>query len=169
LERTLIILKPDAIKRGIFGEIVMRFEKAGLKIVGCKMVEPDEKHYHDHYEGIGSMISRRGEKAFGVTLKLMQDGPVIAMVLEGIEAVSQVRKMVGTTEPKSADPGTIRGDYAHMTFVHADEKGIGIPNLIHASGDLDEAKKEISHWFKEDEMFSYKTVHETYVIGAEED
>jgi len=168
MERTLIILKPDAVKRGIVGEILMRFEKAGLKIVACKMVEPDEKHYHDHYEGIGEMISRRGEKAFNVTLKLMQDGPVIAMVLEGIEAVSQVRKMVGTTEPKSAEPGTIRGDYAHMTFAHADEKGIGIPNLIHASGDLDEAKQEISHWFTKDEQYKYKSVHEIFVIGVDE-
>lgn len=162
MERTLIVLKPDALKRGIVGEILTRFEKAGLKIVGTKMLEPDYDHYYKHYEEIGEMISRRGQEAFDVTLEFMQDGPVIAVVLEGIEAVSLVRKMVGTTEPKSALPGTIRGDYAHISFDYANARGIGIPNLIHASGDPKEAKKEISHWFAGDELFEYKTVHDVY-------
>jgi nucleoside-diphosphate kinase len=93
---------------------------------------------------------------------MMQQGPVLAMVLEGVEAVGLVRKMVGTTEPKSALPGTIRGDYAHMSFGHADEKQMGIPNMIHASGDVEEAKKEIAHWFKEDELFQYSAAHEKH-------
>jgi nucleoside-diphosphate kinase len=170
MERTLIVLKPDAVKRGIAGEIIMRFERAGLKIVGMKMIDPDGDHYYKHYEDISKMISRRGQKAFDVTLKFMIDGPVIAMVLEGVEAIAQARKMVGTTEPKEAVPGTIRGDYAHMSFKHADELGIGIPNLIHASGSAEEAKKEIFHWFNDDELYKYKTVHEVYIVGnAEED
>ena len=162
LERTLIILKPDTLQRGIAGEILTRFERAGLKIVAAKMTQPDQEHYFAHYENIGKMISRRGQKAFDVTLEMMQMGPVLAMVLEGIEAVSLVRKMVGTTEPKSALPGTIRGDYAHMSFGYADEQGVGIPNLIHASGDPEEAKEEIAHWFAESEIFDYSTVHEPY-------
>ncbi len=162
IEQSLIIFKPDAIQRGIMGEILTRFEKAGLKIVAAKMLQPTEEHYHKHYEEIGKMISRRGQKAFDVTLKLMQDGPVIAMVLEGVEAVSLIRKLVGTTEPKSAIPGTIRGDYAHMSFPHADEEGVGIPNLIHASGDVDEAKLEIAHWFSGNEIFDYDTVHDKF-------
>ncbi len=162
MERTLIILKPDAVQRGIVGEILTRFERSGLKIVGAKMVEPDEKHYHHHYENISQMISRRGQKAFDVTLKMMQEGPVIAFVLEGVEAVSLVRKMVGTTEPKEALPGTIRGDYAHVSFSHADKHEMGIPNIIHASGDPKEAEAEIRHWFSESELFEYKTVHEKY-------
>lgn len=162
MERTFIIFKPDAVQRGIVGEILTRFEHAGLKIVGTKMVRPSEEHFHHHYEGISQMISRRGQQAFDVTLAMMQDGPVIAAVLEGIEAVSLVRKMVGTTEPKSALPGTIRGDYAHMSFGYADDKGVGIPNLIHASGDANEAKQEISHWFSDSELFDYETVHEVY-------
>ena len=162
MEKTLVILKPDAIQRGIAGEILSRFEKVGLKIVGTKMLHPSYDHYFHHYEKIGKMISRRGQKAFDVTLSMMNSGPVIAIILEGIDSVSLVRKMVGTTEPKSALPGTIRGDYSHMGFAHADTNGIGIPNLIHASGDPEEAKAEITHWFSESEIFSYETAHEKF-------
>ena len=162
MERTLILLKPDALQRGIAGEIITRFERVGLKIVATKMQAPDYDHYFKHYETIGQMISRRGQQAFDVTLELMQAGPVLAVVLEGVEAVSQVRKMVGTTEPKSAAPGTIRGDYAHVSFAHADKNSQGIANLIQASGDPEEAVKEISHWFNEDELFSYAAAHEVF-------
>ena len=162
IEQSLIIFKPDTLQRGIMGEILSRFERAGLKIVAAKMLQPNEDHYYKHYEDIGKMVSRRSQKAFDVTLKLMQDGPVIAMVLEGVEAISLIRKLVGTTEPKAAVPGTIRGDYAHMSFTHADEEGVGIPNLIHASGDENDAKQEIAHWFSGEEIFSYETVHEKF-------
>jgi nucleoside-diphosphate kinase len=88
--------------------------------------------------------------------------PVIAVVLEGVEAVALVRKMVGVTEPKSALPGTIRGDYAHINYQHADDKDMAIPNLLHASGDLEEAKQEVAHWFQAEELFDYQTLHERY-------
>lgn len=162
MERTLIILKPDAVKRGLVGEIVSRFERAGLKIVGSKMLNPDYEQFFHHYEGISKMVSRRGRDAFDVTLAMMQEGPVIAYVLEGISAVSLVRKMVGDTEPQKALPGTIRGDYAHMGFDYANKEGIGVPNVIHASGNLEEAKKEVAHWFSDSELFEYNTVHEEY-------
>jgi len=162
LERSLIVFKPDAVQRGIVGEILSRFEKIGLKIVGAKMLQPGYDHYFHHYENIGKMISRRGQKTFDVTLSMMNEGPVIAFVLEGIEAVSLIRKMVGTTEPKAALPGTIRGDYSHMSFSHADQNDIGVPNIIHASGDPEEAKLEIAHWFSETELFCYSTVHEKF-------
>jgi len=162
VERTLIILKPDAIKRGIVGDILTRFEKTGLKIVGTKMIQPDKSQLHYHYEEISKMISRRGQHAFDLTLEMMQEGPVIVAVLEGVEAVSQVRKMVGTTEPKEAVPGTIRGDFAHLSFKYADMEGIGIPNVIHASGSEKEAEKEIKHWFSDSELFKYQTVSEHY-------
>ncbi len=160
MERTLIVLKPDTVQRGIVGEIISRFEKVGLKIVGCKMVKPDDEHYYHHYENISKMISRRGQKGFDVTLKMMQEGPVIAIVLEGIEAIAQVRKMVGTTEPKEALPGTIRGDYAHISFTQANSKEQGIANIVHASGDAAESAQEIKHWFNKSELFDYKVVHE---------
>ena len=162
MERTLIILKPDAVKRGIVGEVLTRFEKAGLKIIGVKMLEPDEDHYFRHYENIGKMVSRRGQEAFDVTLKFMQEGPVIAVVLEGVKAVSLVRKMVGDTEPEKAAPGSIRGDYAHMGFEHANVQGMSVPNIIHASGDPAEAKDEIAHWFAQNELFDYVAVHEHF-------
>ena len=161
-ERTLIIFKPDAVQRGIVGEILARFEKVGLKIVAAKMLKPDYDHYFKHYETIGKMISRRGQKPFDVTLDMMNAGPVIAFILEGVEAVSLARKMVGSTEPKAALPGTVRGDYSHMSFAHADANETGIPNLMHASGDSEEAKVEIAHWFSENEIFEYETVHEKF-------
>ena len=165
MEKTLILLKPDAVKRSIVGEIISRFEKVGLKIVGCKMSEPDREHYHAHYEKIGKMISRRGEKIFENTLAMMQSGPVVAIVLEGVDAVKLVRKMVGDTEPHGAAPGTIRGDFAHMSYAHGDEHDVGIPNVIHASGDKKEAEQEIYHWFNDAELFEYETVHEQYMNG----
>lgn len=162
MERTLILLKPDALMRGIIGEITTRFERAGLRIVGAKMLRPEADHYHHHYENISKMVSRRGQEAFDVTLEAMQEGPVIALVLEGVEAVSVVRKMVGTTEPKEALPGTIRGDYAHVSFSHAGKQGVGIHNLIHASGDIKEAEQEIQHWFSDSELFDYETAHQHF-------
>ncbi|MBM3260930.1 nucleoside-diphosphate kinase [Candidatus Kaiserbacteria bacterium] len=161
-ERTFIIVKPDGVQRGLVGEIITRFERVGLKIVGTKMIDPSVEHYHHHYETIGKMVSRRGQKVFDVTLEMMKVGPVIAFVLEGIEAVSLVRKMVGATEPKSALPGTIRGDYAHMSFAHADAQNMGANNLIHASGDPTEAAAEIAHWFAETELFDYETTHDKF-------
>ena len=162
VQRTLIIFKPDAVQRGIVGEILSRFERVGLKIVGAKMVNPDKDQYYTHYEGISKMISRRGQKTFDVTLKFMTSGPVIAMVLEGVEAVPQVRKMVGSTEPMAADMGTIRGDYAHISFGYADAHDEAVPNLIHASGNPEEDEAEVSYWFKPEEIQTYKTLAEKY-------
>lgn len=162
MERTLIIFKPDSVMRGLVGEILTRFERVGLKIVGTKMLQPDYQHYYDHYEGIGTLKSRKGEKIFEDNLATMQEGPVIAMVLEGVNAAEQVRKMVGDTEPKSAAPGTIRGDYAHVSYGQAATVDRGVANVIHASADADEAKQEIEHWFSESELHSYQVVHEKF-------
>ena len=116
MEKTLIVFKPDAVQRGIIGEIMTRFERAGFKIIAAKMLQPSREHYHQHYEGIGTLKTRKGEEIFEGQLATMADGPVIAMVLEGVDAIDTVRKMVGSTEPKSALPGTIRGDYAHVSY-----------------------------------------------------
>ncbi|MEO5948938.1 MAG: nucleoside-diphosphate kinase [Candidatus Saccharimonas sp.] len=162
VERTLIVFKPDAVQRGIVGEILTRFERVGLKIVATKMIAPTKEHYYKHYEEIGKMITRRGQDKFDITLEMMVQGPVIAMVLEGVESVELVRKLVGTTEPKSAVPGTIRGDYAHMSFGYGDGENKGIPNLIHSSGDSDEATQEIAHWFSEEEIYDYEALSEKF-------
>lgn len=163
MERTLIVLKPDAVQRGIIGEVLSRFEKVGLKVVGMKMLKPSRDHYYYHYETVGQVISRRGQEVFDLNLEFMMESPVVAVVLQGVEAAELVRKMVGATEPKSALPGTIRGDYAHISYSYANNVSkSSIPNVIHASGDAAEAKLEIAHWFTEEELFDYENVHEKH-------
>ncbi len=159
MQKTLIIFKPDAVMRGLVGEILTRFERVGLKIVGVKMLQPDYDHYYQHYETIGTLKTRKGEKIFEAQMQEMQQGPVIAMVLEGVEAVEQVRKMVGATEPKRAAPGTIRGDFAHITYGHATAAQRSVPNVVHASAEADEADKEIAHWFRPEELVDYENRH----------
>ena len=157
-EKTFIMIKPDGIQRGIVGEIITRFEKVGMKIVGMKFIHINrdfaKKHYSDH-------ISKEFYK---VLEDFIGSGPVLAIVLEGAKAIEIVRKMVGKTEPAGAVSGTIRGDYAHMNYARADGIGVALPNLIHASDTTENAKKEISLWFSENEIFdNYKTVHEIFM------
>lgn len=159
MEKTLVIFKPDAVMRGIVGEILTRFERVGLKIVAAKMLQPGYEHFYEHYEGIGTLKTRKGEEIFETQLQEMQQGPVIAIVLEGVEAVELVRKLVGPTEPKSAAPGTIRGDYAHITYGQASAAKRGVPNVVHASADAGEAEREIAHWFRDSELVDYDNVH----------
>lgn len=162
VQRTLVVLKPDSVGRSIVGEIISRFERAGLHIVGMKMLRPDRDFFFHHYETIWTMITRHGQNVFDFTLKMMGQWPVIAIVLEGIDIIEIVRKMVGPTEPKSAAPGTIRGDFAHMSYGYADKSQIGVPNLVHASGNAEEAEREIKHRFKKDELFEYDPLHKMF-------
>src|SRR3989338_8932752 len=156
IQQTLVLLKPDAVERGLIGQILQRFENAGLRISGMKLVWINQEFSKKHY-------SAHVEKQFYKSLEeFITSGPVLAIVLEGIEAVDLVRKMTGATEPKSAMPGTIRADYSHHSYGYADSKGIAIKNLIHASGDLNDAKKEVALWFKKDELHSYSPVHEKH-------
>src|SRR5476649_700512 len=129
MERTLVLLKPDAIDRGLIGEIITRFERAGLKIAGLKMVHAEKDTAAKHYTD--DLAQRRGQHVRDLMIEMITSGPIVAIVLEGVEAVEIVRKMVGTTEPKSAAPGTIRGDYSHVSFKHADSKKMGVYNLVH--------------------------------------
>lgn len=180
MERTLIILKPDTVQRGITGEIISRFEKIGLKIVGMKMMIPEEELLRNHYPdalipivgnktktdwdnyGIsyGQTVEEIGTEIVQATREFMRSSPVIAIVLEGGHAVEVVRKMVGSTGPKDAPPGTIRGDYAHLSLGRASLQKRGAANIIHASGNVKEAEQEINMWFKPDELYEYKLVHE---------
>ncbi|HLE06334.1 MAG TPA: nucleoside-diphosphate kinase, partial [Candidatus Nanoarchaeia archaeon] len=141
IEQTLVLIKPDGVYRGLIGEVVMRFERAGLKIVAMEMkwIEKDfaKKHYSAHLN-----------KAFYPGLEhYITAGPVVAMVIEGVSAVSVIRKMVGVTEPEKAIPGTIRGDYCHINVQQADAENKSICNIIHASGSVEESKHEIMLWF----------------------
>jgi nucleoside-diphosphate kinase len=158
IQQTLVLIKPDGVERGLCGQIIQRFENAGLKIVGMKMVWIDKDFSKKHYEA-------HIEKPFYAGLEeFIVSGPVMAFALEGIEAVELVRKMTGATEPKSAAPGTIRGDFAMHSYGYADEKGIAIKNLIHASGSSDDAKTEMKIWFKESELHKYKATHEKHTL-----
>lgn len=180
LERTLIILKPDTVQRQIVGEIITRFERAGLKLVGMKMMVPGmellKQHYPDDLIPIVGNKTKTDWDAYGVdysesieeigqmivdaTRKFMQSAPVVALVVEGGHAVEIVRKMVGSTGPKDSAPGTIRGDYAHLSLGRASLQKKGAANIVHASGSAKEAEVEINMWFKADELFSYTTVNE---------
>lgn len=159
LQRTLVVLKPDAVCRSVMGEIMTRFERAGYTIVGAKMMSPDRDFLYHHYETIGTLGTRANETVLNNTIDMLMESPVLAMVVEGAEAVENVRKMVGKTEPKGAQPGTIRGDYAHVSYGYADSTTGRVNNLVHASGDAEEAVKEIAHWFSDAELFDYAPGH----------
>jgi len=164
MERTLVLLKPDAVQRGLMGRILSRFEDAGLKVVGAKMVWLNDALGKKHYDDIGQVGQRHGEKVLKSLLRFMSSGPVMALCLEGVNVVENVRKMSGSTEPKSAAPGTIRGDFSHISYAQADQQGKAIENVVHASGNVEEAKQEIALWFKPEELHTYKTVHEVHVF-----
>ena len=152
-ERTLVILKPDALDRGIVGEIITRFERVGMKIVGMKILVSEKDTAAQHYTE--DLAKRRGEHVRTMMIEMRTSGPIVAMVLEGIDAVEVVRKMIGATETKSAAPGTIRGDYAHISYRFADERKIGVFNLIHASATPEEALVEVGIWFKPEELVKH--------------
>ena len=163
MERSLVLLKPDAIDRGLIGEIIQRFERVGLKIAGLKMVWPKPEHAAKHYTE--DLAARRGQHVRDLMIEMLTSGPIVALVLEGVEAVDQVRKMIGTTEPKSAAPGTIRGDFSHVSFKHADDKKMGVYNLVHASGSREEAPLEISVWFSPEELHDHKPGYTKHTIA----
>lgn len=139
MERTLIIAKPDAIQRGLVGEIIKRLENKGLKLIGLKMLSLDSDLLSQHY-------AEHLEKPFYTDLeKFMKSSPVVVMAWEGFECVNSVRIIVGATNPREADAGTIRGDFSIGTG----------RNLIHASDSKDSGESEVSRFFTKDELFSY--------------
>jgi nucleoside-diphosphate kinase len=159
VERTLVLLKPDAVARGLIGRVLSRFEDQMLKVVASKMVWMDadltRRHYFD-------LEDRFGPAVYNSMATFMQSGPVLAFVLEGVEAVACTRKLVGSTYPDQASPGTIRGDFAHMSKAYANEHGIAVANLVHASSNREEAAQEIDVWFTKDEIFEYASASEPY-------
>ena len=162
IEQTLVLVKPDGVKRGLIGEIIKRFEQRGLKIVGLKLTHIDKDFSKKHYTE--DIAKRRGENVREMLLDYVTSGPVVAMVVEGIDAIENVRKICGETESKSAIPGTIRGDFSHMSFNYADEKGVPVRNLVHASGNKEDALNEVSLWFSIDELHSYKRTDDEHIL-----
>ena len=157
-ERTLILIKPDGVVRQLVGKILGRFEDAGLKIVGMKMAWIDEEHAGKHYQK--DIEEKHGKRVREGLIKYIREGPIIALVLEGVDAIKNTRKIVGATYPNDSAPGTIRGDFAHISKDYANSKEVNVRNLIHASSDEKDAKREIALWFSQKEIHSYKTVHD---------
>ncbi|MEK7138785.1 MAG: nucleoside-diphosphate kinase, partial [Patescibacteria group bacterium] len=162
LERTLVLLKPDAVHRGIVGEILQRFEHIGAKMVGMKLLVSAKDTALKHYTE--DLAKRRGQRVRKLMIDTLMSGPIVAIVFEGVDIVEVVRKMVGSTEPKSAAPGTIRGDYAHVSYRYSDEKKIGVFNLIHASATPEEAETEINVWFKPEELVHHRPLYTRYTL-----
>ncbi|MFA6525879.1 MAG: nucleoside-diphosphate kinase [Candidatus Buchananbacteria bacterium] len=162
IERTLVLLKPDAVKRGVMGEIIARFEKVGMKIVACRLAWVDAEKAKEHYTE--DITVRRGEHVRNQLVDFITSGPVLAMVIEGVDAIENVRIMVGVTEPKANIPGTIRGDYSHVSFSHADSEKKVVANLVHASSDKADAEREILVWFRADEIFDYETIYQAHTM-----
>jgi nucleoside-diphosphate kinase len=162
IERTLVLLKPDAVQRNLMGRIIQRFEDAGLKFVAMKMINPSKDLALKHYTEDISI--RRGEKVRNQLIDFVTNGPVLAFVLEGVNAIENVRKMVGATEPKAALPGTIRGDFAHVSYSYSDARSLVVKNLVHASSSKEDAENEIKVWFKDSEIYSYKSVHDVHIL-----
>ena len=156
VEQTLVLIKPDGVKRGLIGEVIKRFEQRGLKIVALRLTKVNrefaKKHYTDDVE------KRRGKEVRDRLIEYILDEPIVAIVIEGVNAISNVRKICGDTESKSAMPGTIRGDYSHVSYKYADDKKIAVKNIIHASSNQDDAKYEINLWFpnKNADIHKYK-------------
>jgi nucleoside-diphosphate kinase len=188
-ERTLVIIKPDGIQRSLIGEIVKRYERIGLKLVGVKMLVPTAELIEKHYTLDPEWRTKTGLKTIkgytdkGLTpphtdpLKIteiilknlaryMTSGPVIAMVWQGAHVVEIVRKLTGGTEPLTSDIGTIRGDFMLDSYRMSDADGRALRNLVHASGSVKEAEDEISHWFKEEELIDYKIVQESILYDV---
>lgn len=191
-ERTLVIIKPDGVQRSLMGEIIARYERVGLKLVGMKMLIPTEELATDHYYKVGgeawleavgakarAAYEKKGEKCpyetnrdNGVAVmkanaKYLSAGPVVAMVWQGNQAVPLVRKITGGTEPLGSDVGTIRGDYTLDSYGAADTDGRSIRNLIHASGTVEEANLEIPMWFKAEELLNYTLVQEQILYSVD--
>lgn len=158
IEATLVLVKPDGVQRGLIGDIIKRFEQRGLKIAGLKMVRIDKDFSKQHY------VDHVGKDFYHGLEEFITSAPVVAMVVEGVNAVENVRKIVGSTEPKGAPLGTIRGDFAHVSYEYADKKKVSIRNLVHASGNKKDAEREIGLWFLMEELHSYEGTHDKHVL-----
>jgi nucleoside-diphosphate kinase len=189
-ERTLVVVKPDGIQRGLVGEIIKRYEQSGLKLVAIKMLVPTAEFVEQHYTVDPEWRVKTGMKTIesyrkkgkqppsedptvitGIILanlkKYLSAGPVIAMVWQGMHAVGIVRKITGGTEPLTSDVGTIRGDYTIDSYQVSDVDGRAVRNLIHASGSVEEADKEIALWFDANELHDYRLMNEAMIYDPE--
>ena len=160
IERTLILLKPDCVTRGLIGELISKFEKIGFKIVGMKMPWIKDELARQHYPD--SIEEKYGEEIRNKIVNYIKEGPIVAIVIEGVNAIENVRKIVGATYPNEALPGTIRGDYAHISKDYANENKKNVYNLIHASANKEDAESEVKLWFTLEELHDYYHSQDDY-------
>ena len=146
MERTCIIVKPDGVRRNLIGEIINRLESGGLSVRGIKMINAEIETLRKHYSAHVDKPFYKGLEAY------MTEGPIVAMVFEGFDAVQKARDIVGHTDPTQADKGTIRGDLGEDSFEKADSEGRGLKNLVHASGTKEEGENEVKIWFDKGEI-----------------
>ena len=188
-EKSLVLVKPDGAQRGLVGEAIRRYQQCGLKLVAIKMVIPTKEQALAHYSvdpqwafktGTKSIESWKAkgltpptedpiELAEGVRKQLVEflsSGPVVAMVWQGMNAIGVIRKITGGTEPLTSVPGTIRGDYTIDSYSAADTDKRAVRNIIHASGAVDEAEKEMALWFKPEEILNYRLVSEEIIYDV---
>jgi nucleoside-diphosphate kinase len=192
MERTFVLIKPDAVQRGLIGEIISRFEKTGLKVVALKMVKPTKEQALKFYPSDEQWLISVANKSLTVYKQLGLDpkkdfatddpveigkiikdwladflasGPCVAMVIEGNRAVEVVRKIVGATRPYEAEPGTIRGDFSTDSPELANILKRPLRNLVHAADSKEVAEKEIKFWFNDNEIISYKRADEGIIYG----
>ncbi|OGL70095.1 nucleoside-diphosphate kinase [Candidatus Uhrbacteria bacterium RIFCSPLOWO2_01_FULL_53_9] len=148
-QRTVVLLKPDALQRDLLGEVIGRFERKGLKIVALKLIPFTDEMLDEHY------AHHKGKPFFAALKQFMMQTPNVAMVLEGIDAVAEVRKIVGATNPRQADAGTIRADLS-----------MNVPsNLVHASDSETTAEEEIQRFFDKSDLFTYEKITDRYIFG----
>ena len=162
IQQTLVLVKPDGVARGLTGEIIKRIEQRGLKIVALKLVKIEKDHAKKHYNE--DIAERYGEKIRNMLLDFIIEGPIVVMIVEGVDAIENVRKIIGATESKLALPGTIRGDFSHVSYDYANKKGIPVKNIIHASANENDAKNETALWFSIDEIFDYKRAGDEHLL-----
>ncbi|HEY8109211.1 MAG TPA: nucleoside-diphosphate kinase [Patescibacteria group bacterium] len=192
-ERTLVLVKPDGVMRGLTGEVIKRIERRGLKVVALKMVQVDRKHLEDHFPKEDSWMERLGEKGLktfaeykidpkehmgtddkkqiGKIVKdslfeYMTSGPIVALVIEGIHAIDMVRKLAGNTLPVFAEMGTVRGDFSVDSPAVANVEKRAIKNIMHASETPEEAANEIDLWFDKDEIHDYQRAEQSVAFDA---
>lgn len=188
-ERTLVIIKPDGVQRGLIGEIINRYERSGLKLSALKMLVPDEDLIERQYlsdpqwrKKVGEKSIKAyqekglippslnqeevGERVLNNLKRYFTSGPVIAMIWQGVNAVGIVKKITGGTEPLLSDVGTIRGDFTIDSYWLADTDGRAVRNLVHASGSPDEAEKEVALWFTHSEILKYRLVGESILYDV---
>jgi nucleoside-diphosphate kinase len=190
-DRSLILLKPDAVQRSLVGEMIKRFEQKGLKFTAMKMIMATEEQCQNHYNKDDEWFERKGQgivddmKADGIPVekpaieygrdiirtivKYMTAGPIVALIAEGHKAPEVVTSLVGGTEPVSADVGTIRGDFTIDSYYMATIDNRSVRNLIHCSEDNDEAEREIAIWFNENEIMDYTTAQERILYDVNGD